>query len=239
VLAGARTGMLATVGPDGAPWASLVAYVTLADGTPVLRVSTLAEHGRHLAGDPRASLAVAAAGGAPGDDPLSRGRVTLAGSVERPGDEVQRAAAEAAYAAAVPGAGAYAGFADFTTWLLRVVRVRWVGGFGRMGSADGGALAAAEPDAVAPVAAGAIAHLNADHADALLAMVRALGGHPAATAARCVGADRYGLDLEARTPAGPVAVRVAYAETLDTAAGLRAATVELTHRARAAGPGPR
>ena len=64
-----------------------------------------------------------------------------------------------------------------------------------MDSTDAGAYHAAEPDPVAPGAAYAIEHLNEDHADALLLMAQALGGHPDATEATCVRIDRYGLDL--------------------------------------------
>jgi uncharacterized protein DUF2470 len=70
-------------------------------------------------------------------------------------------------------------------------------------------------DPVSEGAARAIAHLNDDHDDALLEMVRALGGHPEATAARCVDADRTGLDLIAETPAGDIPVRVAYDEPIE------------------------
>src|SRR6185312_16972529 len=49
---------LATTSEDGSPWASLVVYAALADGTPVLCLSTLAEHGRNVTRDPRASLMV-------------------------------------------------------------------------------------------------------------------------------------------------------------------------------------
>ncbi|PRC55747.1 pyridoxamine 5'-phosphate oxidase, partial [Mycobacterium sp. ITM-2017-0098] len=80
-------------------------------------------------------------------------------------------------------------------WVLRVTRVRWVGGYGRMDSTSGEAYAAAEPDPVTPRSAGAVTHLNDDHADSLLAMAQTLGGYPDATAATCTGADRYGLDL--------------------------------------------
>nr|WP_228430527.1 DUF2470 domain-containing protein [Baekduia soli] len=110
-------------------------------------------------------------------------------------------------------------------------RVRWVGGYGRMDSAGAADYAAARPDPVGD-AAGAVAHLNDDHADALLAMVRALGGHPDATAARCTGADRYGLDLLVQTPRGAAPARVGFAGQVATAGDLRAATVELTRRAR-------
>lgn len=88
-------------------------------------------------------------------------------------------------------------------------------------------------DSVSRGAAGAVAHLNDDHADALLDMARALGGCPEATAARCLDADRTGLDLVAETPGGKRRVRVEYEEPIDGPQGLRKATVKLAHRARA------
>lgn len=87
-------------------------------------------------------------------------------------------------------------------------------------------------DPVSRGAEGAINHLNEDHADALLDMARAVGGVPEATTARCVDADRTGLDLLAQTPGGEAAVRVPYEEPIDGPEGLRKATVTLAHRAR-------
>lgn len=88
-------------------------------------------------------------------------------------------------------------------------------------------------DPVSEGAARAIAHLNGDHDDALLDMARALGGCPEATAARCIDADRTGLDLIAETPSGETEVRVPYDEPIDGPEGLRKATVKLAQRARA------
>lgn len=88
-------------------------------------------------------------------------------------------------------------------------------------------------DPVSEGAERAIAHLNEDHADALLDMARAIGGCPEATAARCLDADRSGLDLLAETPGGRRAVRVPYEEPIDGPDGLRQATVKLAQRARA------
>jgi heme iron utilization protein len=88
-------------------------------------------------------------------------------------------------------------------------------------------------DPVSRGAEGAIAHLNEDHDDALLDMARAIGGCPQATAARCVDADRTGLDLIATTPDGETEVRVPYEEPIEGPEGLRKATVKLAHRARA------
>jgi putative heme iron utilization protein len=149
-------------------------------------------------------------------------------------DGAQAEAAREAYLAAVPGAHTYVDFHDLSLWVVRVERVRWVGGFARMDSLDGAAYAAAEPDPVAAAAPHAVAHLNDDHADALLAMARGLAGHPGATAARCTAADRYGLDLAVETPDGPAEARVGFAVPIGAPDGLRAATVELTRRARAA-----
>jgi heme iron utilization protein len=89
-------------------------------------------------------------------------------------------------------------------------------------------------DPVSEGAARAIEHLNEDHDDALLDMARAIGGCLEASAARCIDADRTGLDLVATTPDGEVDVRVPYDEPIDSPAkGLRKATVKLARRARA------
>ena len=132
----------------------------------------------------------------------------------------------------IPAARYYIDYSDFSVWILDVDRVRWVGGYGRMDSADGDSYAAAAPDPVAAVAPRAIAHLNADHADALLTMARALGGYPDATAATCTAADRFGLDLSVSTPRGRATTRVGYPEPLRAASELREATVNLARRAR-------
>jgi putative heme iron utilization protein len=228
IAASTNTGTLATLTAEGDPWASFVTYGLLG-GAPVLCVSNLAEHGRNLAGDPRASIAIVAPDS--GTDPLASGRVTLAGVVEKPtGDEL--AAARGAHLSAVPAAKYYIDYSDFTLWVLRVHRVRWVGGYGRMDSATGDAYAAAEPDPVQPRAAGAIAHLNADHAESLVAMAKALGGYPDTTLATCTGADRYGLDLRVTTERGVAYTRVGYPAPIDSFDELRSATVELARLAR-------
>ncbi len=229
LLANTNDGALGTLSDDGTPWASMVAFADLGDGAAALMVSTLAEHGRNLERDPRASLMVAHE---PRElDQLAHGRVTIAGRAEAvTGDE--RARARDAYLAAIPAANAYERFGDFRIWVLRPERVRWVGGYGRMDDVEVADLAAADPDPTAAAAARAIDHLNADHAAALLAMARALRGYPDALAARCSAIDRYGLNLSIETPRGHAPSRVGFAEPVAAADGLRAATVELTRLAR-------
>lgn len=231
IAAATNVGTLASLTKTGDPWASYVTYGLLG-GAPVLCVSHLAEHGRNLAADPRASLAVVAPGAEA--DPLASPRITLAGVVEKPaGDEL--AAARDAHVAAVEAAKYYIDYSDFSVWVLRVRRVRWVGGYGRMDSASAEQYAGAAPDPLHPIAAGAIEHLNADHATALTEMARALGGYPDAESAVCTGVDRYGLDLKVSTPRGGAYTRVGFGGALSSAEELRAATVDLVRRARGSG----
>ncbi|ALR11454.1 pyridoxamine 5'-phosphate oxidase [Mycobacteroides saopaulense] len=230
VAASTNTATLASLSADGDPWASLITFGLL-DGAPVLCVSQMAEHGRNLARDPRASVSIVAPN--PPEDPLANTRITLAGKVRRPSAEELPAAREA-HIAAVPAARYYIDYSDFSVWILDVERVRWVGGYGRMDSASGAEYGAAAADPVSPKAARAVAHLNEDHGDALLAMAQQLGGYPDATEARCEGADRYGLDIRVSTPRGWSVTRVGYVEPIDSIDELRGATV---HLARLAAPG--
>ena len=235
LVANSTVATLATLSSDGHPWGSLVTYGSLRDGSPVLCVSVLAEHGRNLIEDPRASLVITTTSRP--EDPLAAGRVTLAGRATRPAGDLEHEARDA-HVKAHPAAAVYAGYGDFSIWVLEVQRVRWVGGYGRMDSADADSYHAAEADPVAPQAAYAIAHLNADHDDALLVMAQAVGGFPDATRASCTAADRYGLELSVDTPRGRSSTRVGFAEPVAAPDGLRSATVELARRARAAASAP-
>jgi len=228
------TGHLATVGEDGDPWCSLVVYGPTAGGDPVLLVSTMAEHGRNLQRDPRASLAIDDPS-LPGD-PLDLPRITLAGRCVQPeGDRAEEAFE--AHVAAVPGARLYAGWDDFTLWVLEVQRVRWVGGFARMETIDRGAYGYAEPDPTAPGAAKAVEHLNAEHGSGLLLIARELTGARGAVSAYCTGIDRYGIDLACTGAGQSAATRALFDEPLQKVADLRPATVALVQRARAAQEG--
>jgi putative heme iron utilization protein len=221
LLESTTVGALGTLTEDGSPWASLVAFSILQDGSPVLMISTLAEHGQNLLKDQRASLMVAH----PETelDQLAHGRVTLTGIAEKAEGEL----------AAIPAANAYERFGDFDLWVLKPDRVRWVGGYGRMDFVGEDEVGTAEADPTAPEAARAVAHLNDDHADALLAIARKLGGYPDALAATCTAIDRYGLDLRIEGPRGISPARVGFAEKVSESGGLRGATVELARRARA------
>ena len=81
-----------------------------------------------------------------------------------------------------------------------------------------------------------VEHVNDNHADDLLAVARAFGGHPDATAARAERIDRDRIDLAVDTPHGPAQTRVAFADPVADGDpdGLRAAFDDVARRAIAA-----
>lgn len=81
-----------------------------------------------------------------------------------------------------------------------------------------------------------VQHVNDNHAEDLLVVARAFGGHPDATAARAERVDRAGMDLLLETPGGLEETRVSFTEPVadDETGGLRTAFAGLALRARAA-----
>lgn len=219
----AATGSLATLDPDGAPFASLVTVATSFAGEPLLLLSGLARHSRNLARDRRASLLLVAPGGEEGD-PLAGARVTLGGRLTEDAD----AASRRRFLARHPEASGYADFEDFAFHRLSVEGGHLVAGFGRI--VDRADLVADVEDSqgFAAAEADAIAHMNADHAEALSLYATRLLGQPAG-AWQTTGADPEGLDLRA----GRLRARLDFPGKVDSAAALRATLAALADKARA------
>jgi putative heme iron utilization protein len=203
LVAGSNRGVLSTLAldPPGYPFGSIATYALDGAGRPIVFVSTMAEHTRNAAADPRASLIVAepvagVIGDTPnpgGSDPLAAGRVTLVGDLleVEPGE---RPAVRDVYLDANPSSAYYIDFGDFSFWRLEVRRVRYVGGYGRMSWVEAADYAAAEPDPLAgEPAAGIVEHMNAEHTGNLVLMARAFGARPEATSAVMTAVDRYGF----------------------------------------------
>jgi hypothetical protein len=212
--------------PEGYPYGSFVT-VAFDNGAPVFLISGLAEHTKNLERDPRASLLVAEGGAT---DPLANGRVTLLGRCTRV--EGNGGSARAAFFAAHPNATYYADFRDFGFWKLHVSSIRYIGGYGRMSWIDKADWESAEPDPLGPSAPGIIAHMNADHADALVRYCKAFSKAVDISAASMTGIDRYGFEMSASTPAGPRPIRLAFTESVSTSEEARAALVAMVKDAR-------
>lgn len=87
-------------------------------------------------------------------------------------------------------------------------------------------------DPLAPIAAAAIAHMNSDHADAVLAYARGLAGLGWAHAATVVQIEAAGLDLHVQGDGQTAIVRVPFDPPLTDPAQLRPMLVALAEQAR-------
>lgn len=227
LLRGARHGALATLDPaDGVPIATRTGLATDMDGAPAFLTSTLSAHTQALRADPRCSLLV----GEPGKgDPLAHPRMTVTGRARRVTDESSRERLRRRYLARHPKAQLYVDFPDFSFWVFGIERASLNGGFGR-------AYALAPEDVLADmtgldgllaVEAGAVAHMNADHADAVELYARAFCAAPAGPW-RLAGFDPEGLDLVL----GDELRRLWFEAPLRSAEELRPLLVRLTGEAR-------
>ena len=232
LIRSARAATLATA-TGGQPFAALVTPAPAPDLSPLLLLSTLSEHTRQLAADPRCALLFT---GAPdGPNPQTAARVTVTGLAE-PVPEEEVAALKARWLARHPYAAMYAGFGDFGLWRVRIGAALHVGGFARAGRIKAGELAP-DPAAVAAVLAAEadiIGHVNDDHADALAAIAQGLlGAGPGDW--RLVAVDVDGCDLSD----GNQSVRLAFLTPVSDAEGVRAGLIRSARegRARSAPPG--
>jgi putative heme iron utilization protein len=221
----ALKGTLATLDREtGHPYASLILLATEPGGAPTLLISRLALHTRNLKKDSRTSILIDGTGGL--GDPLTGGRLTLTGAA-RPSTSPT---ALPRFLARHPSAEGYARFADFSMYELEIVRGHYIGGFGRIVDLQAASLLTDVADAQALIEAESdiIAHMNGDHADALILYATELAGQPKG-AWRMSGLDPEGADLLHCTSA----VRVDFPQRVRTPGEARIAFISLVQQARA------
>jgi putative heme iron utilization protein len=220
-----RHGSLATLMPDGAPYASLVATASLPDGSPLLLISQLAVHTRNLLADPRASILLSDDCGA---DPLQRARIMVSAAAEIVSG-ADRAQARWRFLAVHPSAELFADFKDFLFVRLRPLAIHLVAGFGRIRDLDPASVLTNVNGAQSLLDAeqDAVAHLNADHAEALVLYATALCGASGENW-RCTGLDPGGIDLANDQNA----VRIDFSEPVTNPLALRRTLAELSRTAR-------
>ena len=225
-----HTGTLATASRRhaGHPFASVMPYALDPAGRPLFLISAMAMHTQNLHADPRASLLVTQPDWS--GDPLAAGRLTLMGQARvLPAEDVT--AARGAYLAWHEKAGYWVDFEDFAFWRLEVADVYFVGGFAAMDWVTADDYLAARPDPLADAAAAIVAHMNRDHADALVAYARYFAGE-AADEATMVSVDRLGFKLRLRRGGRLHSVRIAFPHEVTTARDSRTVLIEMLGTAR-------
>ncbi|HVV62715.1 MAG TPA: DUF2470 domain-containing protein [Pseudolabrys sp.] len=219
-----RSGALATlmVG-SGDPYCSLVNVATAPDGAPLLLLSRLAVHTKNILADARVSLMLDER---KEGDPLEGARVMLMGTADATTDaQVRRR-----YLARHPEAEQFAGFGDFAFYRVKLSRAHLVAGFGRIVdfAAKDVLTDISGAEALIDIEPEAIAHMNADHADALrLYATRLLGASNGDW--RCVGCDPDGIELQF----GRTALRLDFPQRITSPGSLREVLKQLAEEARA------
>ncbi len=225
LLREARSGAIATLmAQSGDPYCSLVNVATDADGSPLLLLSRLALHTKNILADPRISLMLDER--KPGD-PLEGARIMLLGQIAA----TDNPRARARYLGRQPEAAMFADFPDFAFYRMVLTGAHLVAGFGRIVDFSPADILTdiSGADELLAAEAGAVEHMNADHADTLrlyaMRLLKAADGDW-----RCAGCDPEGLELQN----GRTALRLNFPQRVTGPVALRQVLKTLADEARAA-----
>lgn len=211
----------------GFPFASITPYGCDATGQPTFLISRLAVHTQNLERNARASLLVTLTPS--GEESLRSPRLTLLGNVARVIDD---GSVRDDYLARHPGAREWSGFGDFGFYRMEIVDVYYVAGFGEMGWVGADDYRHAQPDPLADHAEAILAHMNADHADALVLYCRAFADVEAQSATM-EDVDQLGFRLHAVVGDEAQDLRIGFPRPASTPKEARAVLVEMVRDARA------
>lgn len=175
----------------GWPFGSIVPYALGPRHEPILLLARIAEHTKNLVADPRVSLLIHE----PHDqgDPQAKARLTVLGRARRL--EAVEPSLEARYLARVPEAKSYHRTHDFDFYSVEPVRLRYIGGFGKIFWLEPGPILDRPDPFLGAEGQGVLDHLNQDHADAIGVLGQAFGAWRE-PAGRAIGLDPWGLELE-------------------------------------------
>lgn len=236
LLRATRAVTMATLsGPEQSPFASLANVATAPDGSPLLLLSRLAAHTRHLEADPRLSLLFySALNQASGGDPLTHARLTIEGRAERLTDAQDRAAARSRFLARHPKSTLYADFSDFSFFRVAIERAYLNGGFGRAANLSTESIVTSLDGAEPLVDAEADLVAKIGESDSNLAneLAGAQGGGDASW--RLVGFDPEGLDLSNEERV----IRIPFAARITSPDQLRRQLADLRARAKSGAAKP-
>ena len=205
---------------EGYPFGSVAPFVLDQQGQPLILISTLAEHTKNIIADCKASLLVFAGA----VDLQANSRLTLIGDVEQ--TDKNDPYLRARYLRYFPDAEQYFSAHDFYFYRMQIKQARYIAGFGSMSWMPGDAFKSA-PNRLAALEAGILEHMNADHADSLVAYC--LHFHQVATEhAEMIGIDTDGFDVRA----GEQILRFDFDEPVTDALSARAALVAMAKASR-------
>jgi putative heme iron utilization protein len=113
---------------------------------------------------------------------------------------------------------------------MDVIDVYYVGGFGVMGWVSASDYDRSQPDPLADSMSEIIQHMNADHKDALVMLVRKFA-HVESTEATMAAVDRLGFHVRLKTSDGMRGARIAFLREVTNPAETRNVLVEMVQQA--------
>ncbi|WP_348672933.1 DUF2470 domain-containing protein [uncultured Abyssibacter sp.] len=212
-------GVLSThsVTVEGYPLGSITPYVLDDQGHPLILISTIAQHTKNLSHDPKCSLTIAESDV---DDVQASARLSVLADAA-PIAETEAELGER-YLRFFPEARGYEQAHDFNFWRLTPVRLRYIGGFGKIHWLTPDQVL--RPNPFSPQQeTGAVTHMNRDHADAVakyceFAGIDSLGQTPEMT-----GVDAEGLYIRI----GQAVHRIGFREPVESMDALRKTTIAM------------
>ncbi len=225
-LRSTRAGILSThsVKFEGYPFGSVTPFVLDHQCQPVILISTIAEHTKNITNNPKVSLLVFVGT----EDLQASARLTLLGVAEAINHN-EDPDLRARYLRYHPQASGYFDMHDFGFYRIRIQTARYIAGFGKMGWSSGDDLMTNIPTqiALASQEAHILAHMNADHADSLIAYCKHVHG-VSASHATMIGIDCDGFDITATVSEQSITLRFLFESPIHDAQSARTALVSLS-----------
>ena len=241
-LRSTRSGVLSSFSAkfSGYPFGSVMPFVLDHNCQPIVLISSIAEHTKNIITNPKVSLLVFQSNNLKSAEDLhANGRLTLIGeAVQIDKDDADLIARYCRY---FPESIGYLAMHDFQFYRINIHQARYIAGFGKMGWLVGKELAGEEivdlksiekTATIAQLETSMIEHMNADHADSLLAYCQHFHSVKPSRVS-IIGVDSDGFDIEAIINDDTKVLRFTFESPIFDANSARMAFVELSKAARA------
>ncbi|MEQ9347368.1 MAG: DUF2470 domain-containing protein [Thalassospira sp.] len=216
---------------DGWPVASMVVPAIDLDGAPILLISDLADHTRHLKADARLSMLFTGADPSCDDKrPIETDhpRLTLFGrAIPTTSADIRER-----YLLTNPDAAQYVDFGDFGFYRVAVEAAYWVGGFGKQRRLSGTQFIVDDCQALRESHDHIVDHMNTDHLDAIADIVAHHTGHPKQPGWKMMSIDCDGMVLGTDLTESSV-LRIEFPQTVLNPSDARQILVEMSKISRA------
>ncbi|KAK9816630.1 hypothetical protein WJX72_003062 [[Myrmecia] bisecta] len=222
----ARMGTLSTISQSneaaGYPVAAVLEFAADESGRPLFGLSSLSPQSKDVRQDSRCSFTVTA----PNFQGVEDSRFTVTGGVQQVPDEEAKQVREV-FRKKYPDSFWF-DFGDFSFYRMdRIVVTRLINGFAPVGMIPAKNYLSASPDPVAAFSAPVAGHMNSDHAESIVAMVKAFGGLTV-DEAKILSLDRLGMQMQVKRSGEVIKCRLPFVRPVTTRKEIKDVIVEMS-----------